>query len=110
MRRKLKKGVAYFDDLRGTGWVKKVNVKYLDMGDCKRCIVGQLEGDFFEFRSSMRWTWEKARKYGFCVAGDEAKPLGQVMRETTVLTAEWKAKILALRLERGYEQERDSNN
>lgn len=40
-------GIAWLDETYGKRWVKKINLQRLNLGDCRDCILGQLESELF---------------------------------------------------------------
>lgn len=41
------RGVEWLDETH-PGWVKRIDLDRLDIGDCERCLIGQTIGDFCE--------------------------------------------------------------
>lgn len=46
--KEIEKGVGYLDNKYGrNGWLGKVNTKELDIGSTRTCMLGQLEGNYY---------------------------------------------------------------
>jgi hypothetical protein len=41
------KGITFLDNAYGLEWPQKINWEELDIRDTKKCILGQLEGEYF---------------------------------------------------------------
>ena len=42
---RIEAGIALLDE-KVPGWEQHIDIQRLNMGDCKRCILGQLYGDY----------------------------------------------------------------
>lgn len=82
--KRAKKGIKFLDKTYGRKkWVKKTNLKILDLGSANKCILGEVMGDFNDY-GDIGLDNEKIYSYGFCLQEDE-KAEGKY----PVLTAVW---------------------
>jgi hypothetical protein len=91
-------GAAYLDE-HHPGWVERIDLSKLNLGECGHCVLGQLFGDFWDApvfgESANPYTEEEfqsvfglARPLGFAAPkGDDSDA------SYAALTAEWKRLI-----------------
>lgn len=70
------------------GWLEKIDLGELDMGNPLCCIIGQVDGDYET--SELVESNKASAAWGFTLFGETRSNWG-------TLTEEWKQKILALR-------------
>lgn len=80
-------GVQLLDD-KYPGWLAEIDLETLDIAIGTKCIIGQLTGDYIH---SPLIKHINPLEFGFTLSFE------QLPRLNTVLTKEWKAKILSLR-------------
>lgn len=54
-------GAAWLD-ANFPGWARQVDLGKLDLANCRRCVLGQLIGDY---NDAPDWVWENALTLGF---------------------------------------------
>jgi hypothetical protein len=62
-------------DQRYPGWFRKINLYLLDIESSKRCILGQLWGDYFDGCKFLEISPLDAEDYGFDAPPEEAEEL-----------------------------------
>jgi hypothetical protein len=76
------KGITFLDNAYGPEWSHKINWEELDIRDSRKCILGQLEGDYYialkKFNASLAFGYD----HGFDIrAWESSKKLTAVWRE-----------------------------
>ena len=89
IEKRVNAGVRWLDKNR-KGWLGRINLRKLDLGNRDTCIIGELDGDYSDTFSGEKE--EKAIKLGFNTEND---------KEFSVLTQVWFKKIIDLRLKKG---------
>ena len=89
---------AAFLDARHPGWAARIDLDWLDLSMCDRCVLGQLFGDFNEAPQHARL---EAYRLGF------DRPPGMVGMEYTKLTAEWR-RLIRERVASGVEVQQEA--
>jgi hypothetical protein len=104
IRDRVARGAALLDEKR-PGWDARVDLAVLDLGDCRRCVVGQLFGPEYEHEHERDWGvygWGldmlglNAARFEEYAHGFDIEDFGG--REFAALTAEWRRVIAARRL------------
>jgi hypothetical protein len=57
-------GAAFLDE-QWPGWWQRVALDQLDLGSCKRCILGQLSGDYDDGLTDLGFSDMDAVSFGF---------------------------------------------
>ena len=78
------------------GWTREIDLDDLDMGNCGRCVLGQLFGDFSEGAYRVYELGYKPTQSGFTLKYIPEEARAGYAR----LTKEWKSKIRELRRRR----------
>jgi hypothetical protein len=71
-------GAAVLDDLDPT-WPAKINTRVLDINDPRRCILGQLYGDYIDAPQMLR-DWRRGTNIRFGGPSDAGRQLTEAWR------------------------------
>ena len=89
----VRSGISFLDFIYGREkWVNKIDLDFLDLNNARSCILGQLEGNFWNAEPSFPLDREDSIAFGFI-----ARKLGT--SDFGALTARWKKAITKLRNE-----------
>jgi len=66
----VERGAAFLDE-RDPNWPNKIDVGRLDLGDCERCILGQLYVDYDEALTELSLSAREAERLGFNTVGPQ---------------------------------------
>lgn len=90
-------GMEYLNKkTRSKAWMKKLDLNKLNLNDCHLCVIGQLTGDYFEYKlfpKNLQYRSQFAIDLGFMpVDGDEEEDEEGYIGG---LTREWRRQIEA---------------
>lgn len=83
-------------DVATPGWFEAINLDWLDLSNCNRCVLGQLAGDFMDALVEYEINPDEARARGFEVSVD-VEDVSVIDAEYDALTAAWRELITARR-------------
>lgn len=107
IRDRVQRGAALLDE-KQPDWYMMVCVESLELGDCYKCVLGQLIGDYYDGRD---WLFpekriQQAGTHGFCMLTNESMQPDDDWRLAfwRDLTSEWERAIVIRRENRGKDQ------
>jgi hypothetical protein len=83
------RGVAFLDEWV-PGWRQRILLDELSMSSCKRCVVGQLLGDFDDLELLGDTAWLRPAHFGFDLSDGS---LPDTLATWDVLTDAWREAI-----------------
>lgn len=93
--KRVSKGVAWLNRNR-KGWLDKIDLNRLNLRDPNTCIIGEVDGDYFETFGNTGKKNRKAEQFGFTLPGAKNKKSSWIE-----LTQVWVKKIIELRFRLG---------
>ena len=84
---RVREGMTWLD-INVPGWCDRIDVERLDISHCRRCMLGQLFGNY----------WRNKLSFGECCTMGFTRPFDE-LRLFPAPTAAWRAAILARRTE-----------
>jgi hypothetical protein len=89
----VRNGISFLDFIYGREkWVKKIDLDILDLNNARSCIIGQLEGNFWNAEDDFPLDREDSVAFGFL-----SRELSMLRHE--LLTNRWRKAITKLRNE-----------
>ena len=88
-------GAAWLDEHEPPGWVDRVDPDTLNLGDCWRCVLGQLRGEYFDALDDLGLDEVWGDDHGFSLNEDLPYP-----ERYAELTAAWRDLISTRRAAR----------
>ena len=95
LEKKVQKGIKFLDKTFGRKkWAKKIKPNVLDLGDHKKCMIGEVIGDYFDIEDEYHVPESKLKAMGFYVGGNDSED--QKALEYSVLTSVWLCALRSL--------------
>lgn len=79
--RRVSNGIGYLDGIQ-PGWHRRINLARFDLGDCCKCVLGQLYGVYGEALDLLRGC--RPTRMGFNALGSETPKDFELLEETWI--------------------------
>jgi len=92
VKKRVAKGIEFMNREYGKYWLRKLTPEEISLRDGKSCILGQVEGDFFEGMNKLGIGHDEAKELGFDISGN----IRTAINEYDLLDRTWKQSIVRL--------------